>query len=192
MPLARDLLQAASRSGLIICNDRAAAADVYFRLLIGDLQVHRVIGAMNELPPSETERRASEAVTLPPNSTRPTAACVHCHPPMRDLQNDALLYGVFSPVAAVERRNLRLLYAWVCSTMWGLTGRQSVDALHIKTEGACSDFGRSRCGWSGCDPVSSRDWGKAGGRRPDGSVRRGASLSGRGARYHRDTCERRV
>lgn len=63
-PLLRDLLQAASRSGLIICDDPASAADIYFRLLIGDLQVRRVIGAMDELPPLEIERRAGEAIAL--------------------------------------------------------------------------------------------------------------------------------
>lgn len=63
-PLLRDLLQAASGSGLIFCDDPAAAADIYFRLLIGDLQVRRVIGAMDDLPPCEIERRASEAMTL--------------------------------------------------------------------------------------------------------------------------------
>lgn len=63
-PLIRDLLQAASRSGLITCDDPTAAADVYFRLLIGDLQIRRVIGTIDELPPSEIERRASEAMAL--------------------------------------------------------------------------------------------------------------------------------
>ncbi|MGJ4950002.1 TetR/AcrR family transcriptional regulator [Bradyrhizobium sp. HKCCYLS20291] len=63
-PLVRDLLQAASRSGLIVCDDPAAATDIYFRLLIGDLQVRRIIGAMDEPPPSEIERRASEAMAL--------------------------------------------------------------------------------------------------------------------------------
>ncbi|QLF70041.1 TetR/AcrR family transcriptional regulator [Peteryoungia desertarenae] len=63
-PLLRDLLEAASRSGVIACDDPASAADIYFRLLIGDLQVRRVIGAVDELPPSEIERRASQAVTL--------------------------------------------------------------------------------------------------------------------------------
>lgn len=63
-PLLRDLLQAASRSGIIVCDDPASAAEIYFRLLIGDLQVRRVIGAMDELPRSEIERRASEAIAL--------------------------------------------------------------------------------------------------------------------------------
>jgi AcrR family transcriptional regulator len=63
-PLVRDLLQSASRSGLIVCDDPVAATDIYFRLLIGDLQVRRVIGAICELPPSEIERRASEVMAL--------------------------------------------------------------------------------------------------------------------------------
>lgn len=63
-PLLRDLLQAASGTGLILCDDPAGAAEIYFRLLIGDLQIRRVIGALGELPPSEIERRASEATAL--------------------------------------------------------------------------------------------------------------------------------
>lgn len=78
-PLLRDLLQAASRSGHIVCNDPADAADIYFRLLIGDLQIRRVIGALDELSPSEIERRAREATALfvqvhaPAGSARPSA-----------------------------------------------------------------------------------------------------------------------
>lgn len=63
-PLLRDLLQAASRSGLIVCDDPAGAADIYFRLLIGDLQIRRLIGALDELPPLEIERRANQALAL--------------------------------------------------------------------------------------------------------------------------------
>ncbi|MCW5721983.1 MAG: TetR/AcrR family transcriptional regulator C-terminal domain-containing protein [Devosia sp.] len=63
-PLVCDLLEAASRSGRIACDDPARAADIYLRVLIGDLQVRRVIGAMDELPPAEIERRASEAMAL--------------------------------------------------------------------------------------------------------------------------------
>lgn len=63
-PLVCDLLRVASRSGLIVCDDPVAAADIYFRLLIGDLQVRRVIGAIEEPPPSEIERRANEAMAL--------------------------------------------------------------------------------------------------------------------------------
>ncbi|NLS15491.1 TetR/AcrR family transcriptional regulator [Rhizobium sp. P40RR-XXII] len=76
-PLLRDLLQAASRSGLIACGDPTEAADIYFRLLIGDLQVRRVICTLDELPRSEIERRASEAMALflqlhaPADSERP-------------------------------------------------------------------------------------------------------------------------
>lgn len=63
-PLVRDLLQAASRSGLIACDDPAAATDIYFRLLIGDLQIRRVIGAVAEPAPADIERRAREATAL--------------------------------------------------------------------------------------------------------------------------------
>lgn len=63
-PLVRDLLQAASRCGHIDCDDPAAAADIYFRLLIGDLQVRRIIGAIDELPLPEIGRRASGALAL--------------------------------------------------------------------------------------------------------------------------------
>lgn len=63
-PLLRDLLQTASRSGLIACDAPAGAAEIYFRLLIGDLQIRRVIGVLDELPPAEIERRASQATAL--------------------------------------------------------------------------------------------------------------------------------
>ncbi|MBB4145507.1 TetR/AcrR family transcriptional regulator [Rhizobium rhizoryzae] len=63
-PLVCDLLKAAGRSGLIICDDPTSSADIYFRLLIGDLQVRRVIGALDELPPTEIEQRAREAMAL--------------------------------------------------------------------------------------------------------------------------------
>ena len=63
-PLLRDLLAAANQSGAIVCDDPADAADIYLRLLIGDFQVRRVIGAMDELPPAEIERRARQAVSL--------------------------------------------------------------------------------------------------------------------------------
>ncbi|MGJ4926332.1 TetR/AcrR family transcriptional regulator [Bradyrhizobium sp. HKCCYLS2038] len=78
-PLVRDLLQAASRSGFV-CDDPAAATEIYFRLLIGDLQVRRVIGVIDELPPSEIERRASEAMVLFLQLQRP-AGCVPSSPP---------------------------------------------------------------------------------------------------------------
>jgi AcrR family transcriptional regulator len=63
-PLLRDLLQSASRSGIIVCPDAASAADIYLRLLIGDLQIRRVIGVCDELSASEIQSRADEATAL--------------------------------------------------------------------------------------------------------------------------------
>lgn len=63
-PLLCDLLDAANRAGVLACDDPAAAADVYIRLLIGDLQIRRVIGVLDELTPAEIERRSAEAMDL--------------------------------------------------------------------------------------------------------------------------------
>ncbi|WP_417308407.1 TetR/AcrR family transcriptional regulator C-terminal domain-containing protein [Devosia sp.] len=62
-PLLRDLLAAAHRDGALSCDDPAEAADIYFRLLIGDLQVRRVIGVLDELTPEQIAERAAGATT---------------------------------------------------------------------------------------------------------------------------------
>lgn len=64
MPLVGDLLRTASQDGLIACDDPAEAADIYVRLLIGDLQVRRIVGVLEELPPPEIEQRSNRALTL--------------------------------------------------------------------------------------------------------------------------------
>jgi len=63
-PLLVDLLSRAQQKGLIACEDPQDAAETYFHLLIGDLQIRRVIGAIGELPADEIERRASRAFAL--------------------------------------------------------------------------------------------------------------------------------
>lgn len=79
-PLVCDVLQMASLSGRIICDSPADAADIYLRLLIGDLQIRRVIGVLDELSPAEIERRAGDAMTLflrlhaPANQTQSLSA----------------------------------------------------------------------------------------------------------------------
>ncbi|TPL04460.1 TetR/AcrR family transcriptional regulator [Mesorhizobium sp. B2-4-10] len=64
MPLVGDLLRTASRAGLIACDDPAEAADIYISLLIGDLQVRRIVGVLEELPRAEIEQRSNRAFTL--------------------------------------------------------------------------------------------------------------------------------
>ncbi len=63
-PLVRDLLAAAARKGAITCNDQAEAAEIYFSLLIGDLQIRRVIGVLDEPSVQEINRRAQRAFAL--------------------------------------------------------------------------------------------------------------------------------
>ncbi|WP_157017175.1 TetR/AcrR family transcriptional regulator [Mesorhizobium xinjiangense] len=63
-PLLSALLGRAQQEGLIACRDPAEAAETYFHLLIGDLQIRRVIGVIDELPQQEIERRAQRAFHL--------------------------------------------------------------------------------------------------------------------------------
>lgn len=63
-PLLRDLLYRARQDGLLACDDPAEAAEIYFHLLIGDLQIRRVIGAYGDLPQQEIERRSRRAFDL--------------------------------------------------------------------------------------------------------------------------------
>lgn len=60
-PLLCELLTRACEAGLVSCADPAQAADTYFHLLIGDLQIRRVIGAVGELEEEEIERRSQRA-----------------------------------------------------------------------------------------------------------------------------------
>jgi len=63
-PLVRDLLESAQRAGLILCDDPAEAAEIYISLLIGDLQIRRVIGVIDELSIREAARRSHRAFDL--------------------------------------------------------------------------------------------------------------------------------
>ncbi|KXF77206.1 hypothetical protein ATN84_07270 [Paramesorhizobium deserti] len=63
-PLLRKLLDGALQKGLIDCDDPADAAEIYFHLLIGDLQIRRVIGTIGELSQQEVERRSERAFNL--------------------------------------------------------------------------------------------------------------------------------
>lgn len=64
VPLLSDLLHSAQQAGRIVCDDPADAAEMYIRLLIGDLQVRRIIGVLDELSSDEIDRRASQAMAL--------------------------------------------------------------------------------------------------------------------------------
>lgn len=63
-PLLRDLLERARKEGLIACEDPAQATEIYFHLLIGDLQIRRVIGVIEELSRQDMEGRSSRALKL--------------------------------------------------------------------------------------------------------------------------------
>lgn len=61
-PLLRDLLERACAAGAIACDDTREAAETYVHLLIGDLQIRRVIGTIGELSEDEIERRSRNAL----------------------------------------------------------------------------------------------------------------------------------
>ena len=63
-PLLRSLLERACDEGLIKCDHVAAAADTYFQLLIGDLQIRRAIGVVGPLSAREIGVRARRAQEL--------------------------------------------------------------------------------------------------------------------------------
>lgn len=60
-PLVRNLLRRAQESNQIECNDIGQAADTYFALLIGDLQIRRAIGVLPPLTQAEIADRAERA-----------------------------------------------------------------------------------------------------------------------------------
>jgi len=78
-PLVRDLLTTARQRGVIACDDPGEAAEIYFSLLIGDLQIRRVIGVVGELSTKEADRRARRAFELFLALHTPDAA--GCHSP---------------------------------------------------------------------------------------------------------------
>jgi AcrR family transcriptional regulator len=63
-PLLRSLLGRARDEGSIKCDDVAAAAETYFQLLIGDLQIRRAIGVVGPLSAKEIDVRARRAQEL--------------------------------------------------------------------------------------------------------------------------------
>jgi AcrR family transcriptional regulator len=63
-PLLARLLGSAMADGALRCDDPATAADVYIRLLIGDLQVRRMIGIKAPLGDDEVNLRAGQALEL--------------------------------------------------------------------------------------------------------------------------------
>lgn len=63
-PLLCALLDRARRAGTLACADPAEAAEIYLRLLIGDLQIRRVIGTLDELTPAEIASRSRQATAL--------------------------------------------------------------------------------------------------------------------------------
>lgn len=60
--LLTQLLAQAERDGAIACGSPEQAADIYIRLLIGDLQARRMIGALDELTPTQISERAGQAL----------------------------------------------------------------------------------------------------------------------------------
>lgn len=63
-PLLVDLLSRAQTDGLIACDSPEQAAQTYFHLLIGDLQIRRVIGVRATLSDEEIEQRSRTAFAL--------------------------------------------------------------------------------------------------------------------------------
>ena len=63
-PLLCDLLDRAHKAGLIVCDEPIQATETYFQLLIGDLQIRRVIGVMAEPSKEEIDQRARNAFDL--------------------------------------------------------------------------------------------------------------------------------
>lgn len=62
LPLLKDLFDRAFRDGVLTGGTPAEAAETYINLLIGDLQIRRVIGVAAPPDREETEARAASAV----------------------------------------------------------------------------------------------------------------------------------
>ena len=63
MPMIRGLIVAASDAGLISIRSPEEAVEWFLALLIGDLQVRRVTGALEALSPEEISARSAKAMT---------------------------------------------------------------------------------------------------------------------------------
>lgn len=64
LPLLVGLFQQADSEDLFACDDPAEAADIYLSLLIGDLQIERVIGVRGEMSDAQIRKRARRAYQL--------------------------------------------------------------------------------------------------------------------------------
>jgi len=64
LPLLVGLFQQADAKDLLACDDPAEAADIYLSLLIGDLQIERVIGVRSEMSDVQITQRAQRAYRL--------------------------------------------------------------------------------------------------------------------------------
>lgn len=63
-PMVAALFRRANDTGQLAIADAQEAAEIYFALLIGDLQVRRVIGQLKPLTKSQARKRASRAATI--------------------------------------------------------------------------------------------------------------------------------
>lgn len=64
MPLIVALFDQARRSGRLALEDPSEAAEIYLGLLVGDLQIRRVTGALAQIDAAEAGRRADRAVEI--------------------------------------------------------------------------------------------------------------------------------
>lgn len=64
VPLLLDVFSLAREGGQMKFTDRCNVAVIYINLFIGDLQIRRVIGVLDELKKSEIRRRANSAYNL--------------------------------------------------------------------------------------------------------------------------------
>ncbi len=71
LPLINRLLQKAHESGALTLNDPANAADLYISLLVGDLQIRRVTGALPAPDAAFIKARAETALTHFRTLTKP-------------------------------------------------------------------------------------------------------------------------
>lgn len=64
MPRIATLLTRASEAGELFVGEADEAADVYISLLLGDVQIRRATGALDDLSATEAEKRAARALKL--------------------------------------------------------------------------------------------------------------------------------
>ena len=63
-PLITQVIVLAKENGLINFDKAEAVTDMYLRILIGDLQIRRVIGACDELPEQVLQERSKDAISV--------------------------------------------------------------------------------------------------------------------------------